>query len=243
MSCFFQSEAINPVALRLDMLFPTKQPELLEDMVAIHFAFYKDKDTSAPESLETYTDPDGVTYKVSSKANYLEFITMRKTSGQYKVDLSTSGISPEIIALSNDKMTTLYSGPTTLGHGLGFEFDMSGDRNQATPSLKLMYIYRNGYSPGNTYFGKNVAYKTERFSAILDFSQIDDYKSLITGQPAACRRNAGTERLDVIQNLRWEKGVAFVDARELEKGDRVRVFWNWRNTPEDKKVDCASAMR
>ena len=234
---------ITPQAFRLDVFFPTTEPEIIEDLVTVRMAFYRDPEKRA-DPVEQYTDDrDGQRYDIYNKASYLEHVTLRNTNADYAVELTSSGLLPQIIPLLPIDRVSEHGDKTTNGRGYTFVMHPKNRLElSTTPSLKMMYIFRNGFSAGHSVFGKNVKYKTDRFSAILDFTQISNFEQLITDPPQACVKKVGQESLEILQP-KWSSGVAFVDVPELERGDRVRVFWNWRDSPRDKKLECGDTMQ
>ena len=234
---------ITPQAFRFDVFFPTTEPEIIEDFVTVRMAFYRDPEKRA-DPVEQYTDPDGQTHNIYNKSSYLEHVMLRNTNADFTVHLTSSGVLPQIVTPLPIEVVSEQRDKTTNGDGYTFSMRIKHrEEYSTTPSLKMMYIYRNGFNAGNTFFGKNVIYKTERFSAILDFTQIPNFEQLITDPPQACVRKVGQESLETLPQLKWSSGVAFVDVSELNPGDRVRVFWNWSDSPRDKKVECRDAMR
>ena len=234
---------ISPQAFRFDVFFPTSEPEIIEDLVIVRMAFYRDPEKHA-DPIEQYTDPDRETHNIYNKASYLEHVTLRNTNADFKVHLTSSGVLPEIVTPLPIEVVSQTREKTTNGDGYTFFMHIKHrEEYSTTPSLKMMYIYRNGYSAGHTFFGKNVIYKTERFSAILDFTQIPNFEQLISDPPQACLRKNAQENLEMLPPPKWSSGVAFFDISDLNPGDRVRVFWNWSDSPRDKKVECSDAIR
>jgi hypothetical protein len=234
---------IRPEAFRFDVFFPTTQPEILEDLVIVRMGFYRNPEKLA-DPIEQYTDIDRQTHDIYNKASYLEHVTLRNTNADFKVHLTSSGVLPEIVTPLPIEVVNQTRDKTTNGDGYTFFMHIKHrEEYSTTPSVKMMYIYRNGYSTGHTFFGKNVIYKTERFTAILDFTQIPNFDQVISDPPEACLEKDGEVNLETLPQPKWSSGVAFVDVTDLNPGDKVRVFWNWSDTPRDKKVECSNAMR
>ena len=210
----------------------------------VRMAFYRDPEKRA-EPVEQYTDPDdsdGQPHNIYNKAIYFEHVTLRNTNADYAVELTSSGLLPQIIPLLPiEKISGTY--PKT-ANGKAYKLVMHPKHREeysTTPSLKMMYIFRNGFSAGNSYFGKNIKYKTERFSAILDFTQISNFEQLITdshkhayGEPMRralrrCRLR-GPMALPLSTYPDWMLGTVFV------------FFWNWSDSlpRQESRVPCDS---
>jgi hypothetical protein len=109
-------------------------------------AFYRDPE-KIPGPVEQYTDPDGQTHDIYNKASYLEHVTLRNTNSDYRVQLTSSGLLPEIIAPLPIETVSQHIDKTANGKGYTFLMRLKHRAGYSTtPSLKMMYIFRNGFS-------------------------------------------------------------------------------------------------
>jgi hypothetical protein len=239
----------TPDLLRLDAFFPTKEVQVLDDFVFVHFEAYRER--ASGKSLETYRNPyNSLQYAVFDKATYVEYVWLRKTKGNYTIRLSTSGTPPEIREISPPlKQSTIQetsSGNTIMTADLALdqspEFKFSG----VTPNPKVIYVYRNGFQERNSFGGKNVAYDTDRLTFVYDFSLLDNWQNLFEIRPEACLKRSQEDN-PIPLLVTWRNGVAIVEAFTLKKGDRVRIFWTWnrlsQGEPQYSPVSCEDALR
>jgi hypothetical protein len=93
------AEWFVPGLVRLDIFFPTKNPEILDDFVFVHFQVYQEREGNAP--IEQYTNPyTNQTEGVFDKGTYVEHVWLRKTNSPYTLSLTTTGAAPEIITVN-----------------------------------------------------------------------------------------------------------------------------------------------
>ena len=239
----------TPDLLRLDVLFPTKEVQILDDFVFVHFEAYRERATGQP--LEKYRNPYTLLEDaVFDKATYVEHVWLRKTKGDYTIQLTTSGTAPEIKTISPPLREPRYEQTATgnrimtaeLALDQSPEFKFSG----ITPNPKTVYVYRNGYQERNSSGGKNVRYATDRLTFVYDFSSLNLWETLFQVTPKACLKRSQEDRPTSLE-LKWANGVAIVEAFSLKKGDRVRAFWTWNRstpgTPPFSQVSCEDSLR
>jgi hypothetical protein len=123
--------------LRLDVFFPTKEVQILDDFVYVHFPFYEERDVG--NAHENYRDPfTGKSEPVFDSATYVEYVWLRKTTGKYKIKLASSGLYPEVKGISPpvklDKLEPNTSGRRVILYNLALdqskEFHLSGKTRQ-----------------------------------------------------------------------------------------------------------------
>jgi hypothetical protein len=225
-----------PEVLHLDALFPTKEIQIIDDFVFAHFNFYVDHKSGSP--IETYQDNP-----VFDKVTYVEQVRLRKTNASYKIKLTSSGLSPEILAIDppikNSNDTVKQDGTKVreadLATDLSQEFQFSG----IVPSPKLIYVYRNGFQGEKSYGGKDIKYDTDRVTFVYDFSSLK-WQDLFKETPEACMKRVADESTEEI-DLKWKNGVAIIDAFKLNKGDKIRIYWSWAG--DEKKVTCNDVLK
>jgi len=234
-----------PKLLRLDLMFPTSDVRILDDFVFVHFQAYQNW-LLGGEPVEIYEDPHTSNrIAVHDKATYVEHVLVRQTHGKYLIKLTSSGIAPEIKAINPPIKVPDYKS-TKDGKQITaeFAFDQSYEyRNKGvTPSPKTVYVYRNGFQGRKSFGGKNVSYATDKLTFVYDFSAVKDWEGKIAVQPRACLKRA-TEEIPDLLDVKWDKGVAIVEAFDLKIGDKVRVFWTWTD-PQDqiRPLTCAEAL-
>jgi len=239
----------TPDLLRSDVLFPTKEVEILDNFVFVHFETYQKRGTGKP--IETYLNPYSKRREdIFDKATYVEHVWLRKTKGDYTIQLTTSGTAPEIRAISPPLREPRYeqtaSGNRMMTAELALdqspEFKFSG----ITPNPKTVYVYRNAYQERHSSGGKNVRYATDRLTFVYDFSTLDGWEKLFHVAPKACLQRSQEDRPMPLET-KWANGIAIVEAFSLKKGDKVRFFWTWnRLTPGTQPfppVSCEDALR
>lgn len=233
----------TPGLIRFDVFFPTKSVEILDDFVFVHFEGYREIGSGPP--IEIYKSPyTEEAVEVFDKVRYVEHVWLRKTKGNYSIQLSSSGIVPEIKAiqppLKNLRFETATSGSKVLSADLDLSQSPEARFSGNTPNPKTIYVYRNGYQGRKSWGGKNVKYPTGRLTFVYDFSTLPIWESLISKSPRACiKRVLESEPTDL--SIRWENGVAIVEAYSLEPGDKVRVYWTWNRVSPD--VDAFEPLK
>ncbi len=244
-----------PYLLRLDLFFPTKEVQILDDFVFVKFEEYQDSLTGTP--FEKYRDPQTlIVYPVFDKATYVEHVSLRRTRGEYKIVLGTTGIPPEIksIAPAPDDLqpSKEKAGTRTISAA-----DLEPEPSQPltafsiTPDVKTIYVYRNGFQgqKQNSWGGKNVAYDTDRLTFVYDFSSIAGWQDLFRVDPDACLAHPRASHHGRPDVFNWDsnRGVAIVEAYKLKKGDKVRIFWTWNRRPVTlppyPTVKCENALQ
>ena len=239
----------TPDILRLDVFFPTKEVQILDDFVFVHFESYSERSSGRP--IETYENPyTKLEADVFDKATYVEHVWLRKTKGEYTIRLTTTGTAPEIRAISPPLKAPRYeltpSGSQIMTADMALdqssEFNFSG----ITPNPKIVYIYRNGFQERNSFGGKNVAYATDRLTFVYDFSSLRELQTLFQVAPKACLKRSQEER-PIPLDLKWDNGVAITEAFALKQADKVRIFWTWNRlivgSPSFPPVTCDDALR
>ena len=92
------SQTFAPGLLRLDIFFPTKEPEILDDFVFVNFRDYRERATEQP--FEKYENPHTNKLEdVFDKATYVEHVWLRRTNAPYTIRLGSTGSAPEIRAI------------------------------------------------------------------------------------------------------------------------------------------------
>jgi len=219
----------TPKLLRLDVFFPTHEVSILDDFVFVHFDGYEEPGSGPP--LEDYLNPYTQSKDaIFDKATYVEYVWLRKTSANYTIDLTTSGTPPEIKAISPPLKTPTYqltpSGAHTMVADLALEESAESTFSGITPNPKMVYVYRNGFQGRNSWGGKNVKYSTDRLTFVYDFSLLRDWLNLFQAIPQACRKNLQEDE-PIPLDVKWGNGIAIIEAFNLKKGDKVRIFWTW----------------
>lgn len=235
------TNALAPGLLRLDIIFPTKEPEILDDFVYVHFIDYRDMKISAP--LEKYRAQNSATEEnVFDKATYVEHVWLRKTNAPYEIRLGSTGIPPQIQAIDPpikaQKQETRENGVTIVSAQLDLNQSHEFIYKGVTPNPKTVYVYRNGFQGKNSFGGKNVFYPTERLTIVYDFSAIPNYQTILFKKPKGCILRKDDENYDEFDiNYRDDKGIAILEAFNLKKGDKVRIFWTWRKSSPENELD------
>lgn len=239
----------TPDILRFDVFFPTKEVQILDDFVFVHFEFYRERSSGQP--IETYENPYTATKDdIFDKATYVEHVWLRKTKGEYTIRLTTTGTAPEIRAiyppLKEPRYEHSQSGNRIMTADLALdqspEFKFSG----ITPNPKIVYIYRNGFQERKSFGGKNVAYATDRLTFVYDFSSLKEWHTLFQVVPQACLKRAQEDRPTQLE-IKWNNGIAITEAFGLNKADKVRIFWTWNRlnagSPPFPPVTCDYALQ
>lgn len=239
----------TPDLLRLDVFFPTEKVQILDDFVFVHFEAYRERGVGP--SLESYRNPytkkEGLVF---DKATYVEHVWLRKTKGNYTIQLTTSGTAPEIKAISpplkEPHYETMANGDQIMTADLSLDQSPEFEYSGITPNPKIVYVYRNGYQERKSSGGKNVRYATDRLTFVYDFSSLSSPEKLFQTIPKACLKRQ-QEDLPTPLTLNWNNGVAIVEAFNLKKGDKVRAFWTWKraksSAPPYAPVTCDDALR
>lgn len=238
----------SPEALRLDIWLPTKDVQVLDDFVFVHFEFYDERDSESPR--EAYQDAlSSKPTDVFDKVSYVEHVSIRKSKAKYKIRLASTEILPEIIAISPPLRDMHQEIGSNNARILTAELDLDqsinnyGDR--FTPNPKMIYVFRNGFQNGNSSGGKNIVYDTDRLTFVYDFSTLGDMDKVIRTKPQVCIKRQDEELPNVLP-IKWQGGVAVAEAQNLKKGDKVRIFWTWARVkpglPEYPGVTCEKAL-
>jgi hypothetical protein len=238
----------TPDLIRLDVLFPSKSVEILDDFVVVHLENYREREGGA-EPIEMYKSPYmPEPQPVYDRATYIEHVWLKKTDGSYKIRLTTSGTAPEIKAIDpgtrDEKLEKTPTGAQLMTAELALdqsqEFLISG----ITPNPKMVYVYRNGYQGRNSWGGKNVDYPTNRLTFVYNFSSLHQWRNLLAVAPQACLKKSGESEYETLRT-HWQedKGIAIVEAFKLKPGDIVRVYWTWkRANPKDSPYETVTCM-
>lgn len=239
-----------PEFLRFDVFFPTKEVEILDDFVFVHFERYKDRESE--QSIETYSDPcsEQQSDTIFDKATYMEHMWTKKTVGKYTIHLATTGIAPEIKTISppikEPKCEKNKSGNKIITAELALDQIPESTNLGSTPNPKLIFVYRNWFQKRNSFGGKNVTYDTDHLTFVYNFSSLENWKNLFQIAPQACLKRVQEEQYTNLP-LIWANGVAITEARALRKADKVRIFWTWNrlisNATPFQPVTCDDALR
>jgi hypothetical protein len=249
LSAIIGASWFTPDLIRLDVLFPTKEVSVLDDFVFVHFEDYRERSNGNP--VEIYQNPYTLTNeKIFDKSKYVEYVWLRKTKGNYAIQLTTAGAAPEIKAISPPLKEPQYeqtkSGARVMTADLALDQSPEFKYSGTTPNPKTLYVYRNGYQGRNSSGGKNIRYATDRLTFVYDFSSLNQWPKLFQVEPKACLKRASEDRSAPLE-MKWANGVAIVEAFSLLKGDKVRVFWTWNRLMERKTpyqpVTCEDALR
>lgn len=235
----------SPQLLRIDLIFPSKEIEILDDFVYVQFAFYVDRNTSRPveKYRETHTGKDVDIY---DKVSYLEHASIRKSKAKYQIRLGSKDIFPEVVAIS-PPLRNLHNEIANDGSKLvtaELDVEQSDEKfgDGLTPNPKMLYVYRNGYQDGNTYGGKNVIYNTDKLTFVYDFTTLGDWKTKLESPPQVCLKRDAEDSPTPLP-VKWENGVAVAEAKQLKKGDKVRIFWSWKRAAGAKAVEPLSCRQ
>lgn len=238
----------SPELLRIDLIFPSKDIKILDDFVYVQFAFYVDKHASPP--IEKYYDRQaGKEIDVYDKVSYMEHVSIKKSKAKYQIRLGSAEIFPQIVAISPPLRNLHYEVGSNGSKMVAAELDVSqADDNYGdamTPNPKMLYVYRNGYQEGNTYGGKNVTYDTDKLTFVYDFTTLDDWEKKIEYPPQVCLKRKEEDAPTPLP-VKWENGVAVAEARALKSGDKVRIYWAWRQAHPSgavkKPLSCEQTM-
>ena len=239
-SAIFGAKWFNPDFDQFPYLWKNSNIIISSDFVYVHFDFFADRSKDQP--IDTFK---GVA--VFDKATYVENVDMHRTSAIYTIRLSSSGIEPEIKAIEPEVRPTLKRAPgedrTTVEYTVEAELDLDQNKEYAltgvSPSPRMIYVFRNGFQGMNSVGGKDVKYPTDKLTLVYDFTSIrwSDYAE--TPTPSACLKHANENDPRPI-DVKWQNGIATVEAVSLKAGDKVRVFWTWRG--QSRPVTCIDAL-
>lgn len=262
---FILGRVIFPDSLRLDKFTVISEPEIMNDFIYGQFQYYIDEksiqknQTGKKDFTERYINPrDNKEYTIFDKMIVIEHVNQRYANENYEIRANSTGADTEIIAISPPISIPEYK-TSAKGNSKGYmsaKLDLSvvpkALRDDAAKDIQIKRIYRNGYQGRNSYAGKDVQYKTDKLVLVYDFSNlflpdketvlVSREKNIFAFSPEACVEREGKiqENINLDYKYTPQTKMLSLTAYNLEKNDRVRVFWTWSSQPT--KVECKEAM-